>query len=156
VADANYREDFFFRINVIQIQMPPLRDRRGDIPLLAAHFLSKYSHVTTKKVDHLTPDALELLKRYDWPGNVRELENAVERAVVLSKSRTLRAEDFSFLSPQPVQSNRTRTLREVGRDYIQEILEDQSWNITRSAEILGINRVTLHKMIKRYNLERPS
>jgi two-component system response regulator HydG len=141
---------------VVNIPIPPLKKRRGDIPLLAKHFLNKYSHVTTKRVDHLTPEAVEVLKRYDWPGNVRELENAIERAVVLSKSRTLRKEDFSFLQAAPVQSDRRRTLRERERDYVQEILEDQGWNITRASEVLGINRVTLHKMIKRYEIERPS
>jgi DNA-binding NtrC family response regulator len=154
VSVGNFREDFFYRINVISIQVPPLRDRTGDIPLLVQHFLNKYSHETTKKVDRFTQDAIELLKRYVWPGNVRELENAIERAVVLSKSRTLNAEDFSFIRPSQMKFEGPRTLREMKKDYIQEILEEHDWNITRSADILGINRVTLHKMIKKYDLKR--
>jgi DNA-binding NtrC family response regulator len=154
VSVGNFREDFFYRINVISIQVPPLRERTGDIPLLVQHFLNKYSHETTKKVDRFTQDVIELLKRYVWPGNVRELENAIERAVVLSKSRTLNAEDFSFIRPSQMKSEGPRTLREMKKDYIQEILEEHDWNITRSADILGINRVTLHKMIKKYNLKR--
>jgi DNA-binding NtrC family response regulator len=154
VSAGNFREDFYYRINVISIQVPPLRDRIGDIPLLVQHFLNKYSHETTKRVDRFTPGALELLKRYVWPGNVRELENAIERAVVLSKSRTLNAEDFSFIRPAQMKPEGPRTLREMKKDYIQEILEEQDWNITRSADILGINRVTLHKMIKKYDLKR--
>jgi DNA-binding NtrC family response regulator len=154
VSVGNFREDFFYRINVISIQVPPLRERTGDIPLLVQHFLNKYSHETTKKVDRFTQDVIELLKRYVWPGNVRELENAIERAVVLSKSRTLNAEDFSFIRPSQMKFEGPRTLLEMKKDYIQEILEEHDWNITRSADILGINRVTLHKMIKKYNLKR--
>jgi DNA-binding NtrC family response regulator len=154
VSAGNFREDFYYRINVISIQVPPLRDRTGDIPLLVQHFLNKYSHETTKRVDRCTPGAIELLKRYVWPGNVRELENAIERAVVLSKSRTLNAEDFSFIRPSQMKAAGPRTLRDMKKDYIQEILEEHDWNITRSADVLGINRVTLHKMIKKYDLKR--
>ena len=154
VATGHFREDFFYRINVINLHVPPLRKRKGDIPLLVQHFLSKYSHETKKQVDRVTPQAMDLLRSYDWPGNVREVENAIERAVVLSKSRTLGTEDFSFLqSPRPF-FRANKTLREMERDYIGEILEEQQWNVTQSAKILGINRVTLHKMIKRYNLKK--
>jgi len=156
VSKREFREDFFYRINVITIHIPPLRKRKGDIPLLVEHFLDKYSHETIKQVDRMTPDTIDLLKDYDWPGNVRELKNAIERAVVLSKSRTLRAEDFSFLRPIPIKSKGPRTLREMERAYIQEILHENDWNITHSAKILGVNRVTLHKMIKRYDLQRTS
>jgi len=154
VKAGNFREDFFYRINVITISIPPLRERKDDIPLLVEHFLNKYSHETTKKVDKTTAEALAFLKDYDWPGNVRELENAIERAVVLSKSRTLDADSFSFLQPTKTRYKTRRTLREVEKDYIKETLENQNWNVTRSAEILDINRVTLHKMIKRYDIER--
>lgn len=154
VSKGEFREDFFYRINVITVHIPPLRKRKGDIPLLVEHFLDKYSHETIKQVDRVTPDTIDLLKGYDWPGNVRELKNAIERAVVLSKSRTLRAEDFSFLRPIPIKSKGPRTLREMEKDYIQEILRENDWNITHSAKILGVNRVTLHKMIKRYDLQR--
>ena len=154
VESGSFREDFFYRINVISLQVPPLRNRMDDIPLLAQHFLNKYSHETTKRVDRVTPEAIALLKGYDWPGNVRELENAIERAVVLSKSRTLSAEDFSFIRSSQSKSKGPRTLREMEKDYIREILAEHDWNITHSAAVLGINRVTLHKMIKRYKLKR--
>lgn len=155
VNDGHFREDFFYRINVITLLMPSLRKRKEDIPLLMRHFLTKYSHETTKRVDHVTAEAIQFLKNYDWPGNVRELENAIERAVVLSKSRTLGMPDFSFIRPDTQGSTPKRTLRALEKDYIKETLEEQEWNVTRSAEILGINRVSLHKMIKRYRLERP-
>jgi transcriptional regulator with PAS, ATPase and Fis domain len=155
VEEGAFREDFFYRINVITVHAPPLRERKSDIPLLVRHFLNKYSHETTKQIDHITPEAMEILMSYDWPGNVRELENAIERAVVLSRSRTLHGADFSFLRPPKERRGGPRTLKEVEGDYILEILNEQGWNVTRSADILGINRVTLHKMIKRYRLNRP-
>jgi DNA-binding NtrC family response regulator len=155
VAEGTFREDFFYRINVIIIEIPPLRKRKEDIPLLVEHFLKKYSQETTKHVDHVTRDAMELLRGYEWPGNVRELENAIERAVVLSKSRTLRVEDLSFIRPPDLQFSQTLSLRGMEKAYIQKILVENNWNVTQSAKILEINRVTLHKMIKRYRLERP-
>jgi DNA-binding NtrC family response regulator len=155
VAAGRFREDLLYRINVITLHIPPLRERKEDILPLVKHFLSKYSHETTKQVDRVAPEAIEFLKSYGWPGNVRELENAIERAVVLSKSRTLGVEDFSFIRPSPVQFRKGRSLKEMEKDYIQGILEEQGWNITESAKILGVNRVSLHKIINRYQLKRP-
>ena len=155
ITTGTFREDFFYRINVINIHIPPLRKKKEDIPLLVHHFLEKYSHETTKRIDHVKEDAMKLLQDYDWPGNVRELENAIERAVVLSKSRTLGSDNFSFLRPSPVPILKARTLREMEKNHIQQILGDCAWNVTRASKILDINRVTLHKMIKRYNLKRP-
>ncbi|MBW1764768.1 MAG: sigma-54-dependent Fis family transcriptional regulator, partial [Deltaproteobacteria bacterium] len=128
-----------------------------DIPLLAYHFLEKYSHETTKKIDTIDKTTLKYLKNYHWPGNVRELENAIERAVVLSKSRTLALNDFGFLktiSSQSFDSN-VLTLRDMEKRHIKNILQDNEWNISRSADILGVSRATLHRMIKRQNMEKP-
>ncbi|MCP4574887.1 MAG: sigma-54-dependent Fis family transcriptional regulator, partial [Deltaproteobacteria bacterium] len=144
----------YYRINVINIHIPPLRERKEDIPLLMNHFLEKYSQETAKRVDHISRDTIEQLKRYDWPGNVRELENAIERAVVLSKSRTLKTEDFAFLHASPAPRSGTMSLKEVEIEYIREVLADSDWNITRAAKVLDLNRVTLHKKINRYNLKR--
>jgi DNA-binding NtrC family response regulator len=154
ITHGSFREDFFYRINVIMIDIPPLKKRKDDIPLLIQHFLEKYGHETTKHVDRVTRDATELLKRYDWPGNVRELENAVERAVVLSQSRTLGIKDFAFLRSSPVPLSRPLSLKEVEKQHIQQILEEYDWNVTQASNALEINRVTLHKKIKRFNLER--
>ncbi len=154
ITDGSFREDFFYRINVITIDIPPLKKRREDIPLLVQHFLEKFGHETTKQVDRVTRDATELLKRYDWPGNVRELENAVERAVVLSQSRTLGIKDFAFLQSSPAPLSRPQSLQEVEKQHIQQILEEYNWNVTQASKALEINRVTLHKKIKRFNLER--
>jgi two-component system response regulator HydG len=98
---------------------------------------------------------MELLKTYNWPGNVRELENAIERSVVLSKSRTLGKEDFSFLQAPSVPPLEPRALREMEKEYIEFVLSDCNWNVTKAAKILDVNRVSLHKMIKRYDLKRP-
>ncbi|MFO7972909.1 MAG: sigma-54 dependent transcriptional regulator [Desulfobacterales bacterium] len=154
ITDGSFREDFFYRINVIMIEIPPLKKRKEDIPLLIQHFLEKYGHETTKQVDRVTRDATELLKRYDWPGNVRELENAVERAVVLSQSRTLGIKDFAFLQSSPAPLSRPQSLQEVEKQHIQQILEEYNWNVSQASKALKINRVTLHKKIKRFNLER--
>jgi two-component system response regulator HydG len=153
--EGSFREDFFYRIGVIEIKIPPLRDRREDVPLLVDHFLRKYGQETTKKVERVTSEAVQRLLRYDWPGNVRELQNAIERAVVLSRGPILDTDDFSFLAPTaarlPCESG---TLQEREITYIQQVLRENDWNITRSAALLGINRVTLHKKIKRYGIER--
>jgi len=153
IAAGEFREDFYYRINVIHLPLPPLRDRREDIPLLVQHFLKKYSQETTKQVDHISPNALNRLQQYEWTGNVRELQNAIERAVVLSKRRTLRSTDFAFLDPgRP--GVKTPTLKELEQDYIVAVLNSCNWNITQSAKILGINRVTLHKKMDRFGIKR--
>jgi DNA-binding NtrC family response regulator len=154
IAAGNFREDFFYRINVITIHIPPLRERKEDIPLLIQHFLEKYSQETTKRVDHITRDTIKRLTVYEWPGNVRELENAIERAVVLSRSRTLDIQDFSFLQTSPSMLSRPMSLLEMEKHHIQRILEECGWNVTRAAKILNINRVTLHKKIKRFELQK--
>ena len=154
VRDSRFREDFFYRINVIKIQIPPLRDRQEDIPLLVSHFLSKYSHETTRQVDHVSLEAMKLLQGYPWPGNVRELENAIERAVVLSGGRSLGLEDFAFLQAGRTRPRRAGSLLEMEKHCIAQALKECGWNITRAAAVLDINRVTLHKKIKRFNLSR--
>jgi two-component system response regulator HydG len=153
IAGGDFREDFYYRINVIHIDIPPLRKRKEDIPLLVNHFIEKYSHETAKRVDRISKNSLEQLTRYEWPGNIRELENAIERAVVLSRSRTLADEDFAFLKPASSQPKGTPSLKELERNYIVEILNTCEWNITSAAKILGINRVTLHKKINRLGLK---
>jgi DNA-binding NtrC family response regulator len=153
--EGGFREDFYYRIGVIEIKIPPLRDRRDDVPLLVNHFLRKYGQETTKKVERVTSEAVARLQRYDWPGNVRELQNAIERAVVLSRGPILDKDDFSFLTPTDGHlAEECGTLQEREKVYIRQVLRKNDWNITRSAEVLGINRVTLHKKIKRYGFER--
>ncbi len=154
ISAGTFREDFYYRINVIQIPIPPLRERKEDIPLLIEHFLAKYSRETTKHTDRVDGEAEKILKAYDWPGNVRELENAIERAVVLSKSRTLTGRDFSFLKAPPPPESKGRSLLEMERHHIKAILEECGWNVSQAARVLGINRSTLHKKINRYELHK--
>jgi DNA-binding NtrC family response regulator len=153
IRSGEFREDFFYRIHVIQMDIPPLRERREDIKLLAAHFLKKFCHETTKRVDRISPGAYRILENYDWPGNVRELENAIERALVLSRSRILEESDFAFLQPPITALPGDPSLREMEKYHIRKILGQHGWNVTRAAQALGINRVTLHKKIRRYQLE---
>jgi two-component system response regulator HydG len=115
----------------------------------------KYSRHTAKQVDRIDSEALRILKAYEWPGNVRELENAIERAVVLSNSRLLRAPDFSFLSAGPAAEFKPRSLRELEKDYVLRILEECDWNVTQASRTLDIHRATLHKMMTRLGLKRP-
>lgn len=149
-----FRQDFYFRLNVIEIEVPPLRMRKDDIPILAQYFLERFRRETNKPVMGIRQEALDLLEAYEWPGNVRELENALERAVVLAKGRYLTKEDFNFLFRAAGQVI-PQSLREAEKNHIDRILKMCGWNITKAAGILEINRTTIHNKIKKYGL-RPS
>jgi two-component system, NtrC family, response regulator HydG len=155
VKDGRFRADLFYRLNVFPITVPPLRERREDIPLLAHHFMKKYSTATHKRFTELTREALDLLLRYHWPGNVRELENAVERAVVIGHEPGLRADDFPFQSPQGAPGTVPRSLEELEKIHIGRILEECNWNMSRAARILQVDRGTLYHKIRRYGYTRP-
>jgi DNA-binding NtrC family response regulator len=152
IQKGEFRQDFYYRLNVITLHIPPLRERREDIPLLAQHFLLRYSRETTKSIDTIAGEAMDILKQYTWPGNVRELENAIERAVVICKKRRLGPEEFSFLAPSAPIARRTYSMKDTEIAHLLEVLKEFDWNITRAAEALAINRVTLHKKIKKYGL----
>ena len=152
IKKGEFRQDFFYRLNVISIHIPPLRQRRDDIPLLAEHFLDRYSRETNKDVDTVSKEAMALLTQYDWPGNVRELENAIERAVVICKKRRLGPEEFSFLTPHVLATAETYSLEKSQIAHLLKVLKEFDWNITKAAQALEINRVTLHKKIKKYEL----
>ncbi|HEV8441197.1 MAG TPA: sigma-54 dependent transcriptional regulator [Methylomirabilota bacterium] len=158
VEEGRYREDLYYRLNVVAITLPPLRERSQDIHLLARHFLDKYARLSGKALKGFAPEALALLSAYHWPGNVRELENAVERAVALSSSELIMPED---LPPQPraesapplVVPGSRLTLEEVKRWYVSKVLEDVGGNKLRAAEILGVDRGTLYRMLRRQVVE---
>jgi DNA-binding NtrC family response regulator len=159
VAEGKFREDLFYRLNVIEIRIPPLRERREDIPLLAAHFVEKLSHELGRAVDDITEGALKALMAYDWPGNVRELENAIERAIVTCRTRALTEDDFSFLvkdpaSAQPLAIPNGMSIHEMEKLLIAETLRRTGGNIMESANTLGIDRSTLYEKIKRYEIRR--
>ena len=161
VEAGTFRQDLFYRINVINIEIPPLRERIADIPGLAEHFLKTTVEETGKKVLDFTPETLALLQQYRWPGNVRELQNVIERAVLLGKTEHVRPEDLpqDLLSGAPINvaTSRTGTLKDAlegpERQIIYEVLESNNWNRNQTAEQLGINRTTLYKKMKRLGLE---
>jgi two-component system response regulator HydG len=138
-------------LNVIELEIPPLRARIDDIPVLAQHFLERIRQETNKPVAGIQPQAIKALNSYPWPGNVRELENAVERAVVLAKEHYLTRDDFAFLFRTSAQ-DLPQSLRENEKQHIERILTLHGWNISKAAEALEVSRVTLHSKIKHYNL----
>ncbi len=163
VRDGRFREDLFYRLNVISIDLPPLRSRREDIPLLAAHFLKHYAEENALSPRHLAPDALRALIDYDWPGNVRELENAIERGVVLSSDPivgsellpghlTGRSYSSSLLEHNP-DASLFDILEDIERRIIVDKLERCNWNQTEAAEQFRIPLSTLNQKIKRLNIE---
>jgi len=158
VKEGTFRPDLYYRLNVFAIQLPPLRERREDIPLLADHFLKKYASAMNRPVPRVSPAALELLLEYSWPGNVRELENAVERAMLISREAEIQPSDFPFqmrpASPSvPGPGAASRTLDEVERQHIERVLEETGGNLSRTARILDIDRTTLYNKLKRYGLK---
>ncbi len=153
VSREQFRKDFYFRLKVIEIEVPPLRKRREDIPSLAEHFLQRFRRETNKQVKGFRDEAMLLLQSYDWPGNVRELENTIERAVVLSKNPYLKKEDFAFLLRVPEEKGLSVSMREVESRHIDHILKLCRWNISKAATLLEMNRVTLHHKIKKFDLK---
>ena len=153
IREGIFREDLYYRLNVISLEMPALKNRKEDIPLLANHFLHRYSQETKKQIDSIDRDALDEMMIYDWPGNVRELENAIERAVVVGKSRRLKAEDLPIFHLSTTQP-KAGTLKEVEKNYIAQILKENDWNISKCSKILNIDRSTLYNKIKRYGIEQ--
>ena len=153
VKEGTFRFDLFYRLNIFRLQLPPLRDRREDIPLLADALLKKHAASMNRVQPRLSPEAVELLLNYPWPGNVRELENAIERALVVGRGPEIQPEDFPFCRPSvlPVSGRR---LEDVVQAHIQRILEETQWNFTHAAQILEIDRSTLYNKIKSYGLKR--
>jgi transcriptional regulator with PAS, ATPase and Fis domain len=158
VEEKKFREDLFYRLNVVAIHLPPLRERAEDVPLLARHFLRKYSEGNQKTIAQISPEALELLSTYRWPGNVRELENVIERSVTLTRHSVILPEDL----PRRIRAEKREdlaktlpshiTLSELEKLYIQKILEETGGNKKKAAEILGIDRRTLYRMAARHGL----
>ncbi|MGA2064039.1 MAG: sigma-54 dependent transcriptional regulator [Thermoguttaceae bacterium] len=161
VAEGRFRQDLFYRINVINIELPPLRERISDIPLLAEHFLRQVSADAGKKVEGFTEEAMTALGRFRWPGNVRELENVIERAVLLGKGTVIGIDDLPAAvvaaGPARLEPVGEQTLKHAleapERQIILEVLEANQWNRQATAETLGINRTTLYKKMKRLGLE---
>jgi len=153
VANGQFREDLYYRLNVVAIELPPLRERKEDIPLLAQHFLKKFAVENQKEITAFSPEATDFLLKYEWPGNVRELENALERAVILAQNSCIEAADLrqenlllAHLAP-PEES-----LREVEKNHILNTLNETGGNYSEAARILGISRATLYNKTRAYGL----
>jgi transcriptional regulator with PAS, ATPase and Fis domain len=149
VKEGSFRPDLFYRLHVFCIELPPLRDRREDVPLLVNHFLNRFCMATSRPVPQISSDALELMMNHDWPGNVRELENAVERALVVERGAEIRAADFSFQF-QTDEIKGGKTLDDVERVHIERIVRETDHNLSRAARILNIDRTTLYNKLRRY------
>jgi len=154
VEDGAFREDLYFRVNVITVFLPPLRERREDIPLLLQHFLEHYSLRMNRPFKEFDAAALDLLVRYGWPGNVRELANAVERALVVGMPPTVHAADLPLRLSESSPVRCGDSLAEVEKVHVGHVLERCGWNITHAAEALKIDRVTLYHKIEKYGLRK--
>jgi two-component system response regulator HydG len=149
IEEGHFRPDLFYRLNVFRIELPPVRERKDDIPLLVNHFVAKFSQQMNKRINRVAPSAMYLLQQYPWPGNVRELENAVERAMVVASEPELREPDF-ILKPRNDDKPEGKTLDDMEKVHILRVLEECGGNQTRAAEVLDIDRVTLHNKLKKY------
>lgn len=160
VALGQFRDDLYYRLNVVPIILPPLRERREDIPLLVHHFIKKVNAKRSRRIKGITDGALDLLLSYDFPGNVRELENIIERAVVLAEGDVIDIEDLThpgYSELKSVDQGYTlRSLEDVEREHILKTLERLNWNRSKAARVLGIDRKTLLSKMKKYGLKPPT
>ncbi|MDD5653954.1 MAG: sigma 54-interacting transcriptional regulator, partial [Candidatus Omnitrophica bacterium] len=162
ITQGKFRQDLYYRLNIICIEVPPLRSRKEDIPLLLQDFITKHLQHTKKKITGVSEAAQALLMNYEWPGNIRELENVVERAIILTKGPVITPEDFpDSLHQQKTKANEDAkednlnlkdALKNPERDLILKALEAANWNRNKASAILGINRTTLYKKMQSYNL----
>ncbi|HDZ91473.1 MAG: sigma-54-dependent Fis family transcriptional regulator [Deltaproteobacteria bacterium] len=154
IAENRFRKDLFYRLNVISIHVPPLRERKEDIPLLARASVRKCCLELNRDEVRIAPSAMKLLVEYDWPGNVRELENVIERALVIGGEREIVAADLPFKGRESMVEKLPKSLRAMEKIHIKRVLEDADWNISRAARDLGIDRQTLYNKIERYGITK--
>jgi len=152
VKSGNFREDLFYRLNVVNIAIPPLRERTEDIPLLVNHFIAKYCTSMSRDLITIEPAALKHLENFEFPGNVRELENMIERAIVIGNGREIKLRDLP-MGKEAINSS-VESLDELEKRHVEMILNKYSWNVSRSAKALNVDRVTLYNKIKKYNLKQ--
>lgn len=153
VEEGQFREDLFYRLNVVNINIPSLRERTQDIPLLVDHFIKKYCTSMSRNIMSIDKAALRRLEQYDFPGNVRELENMIERAIVVGNDKGIRLKDLPFDKGKIV--NPIQSLEDNEKQYILQVLNRYDWNISQSAKVIKVDRVTLYNKIKKYNLQSP-
>jgi DNA-binding NtrC family response regulator len=156
VRADSFRSDLYYRLNVVSIHLPPLRERKEDIPLLAAHFINKYNVEFSKKFDRVDRKALELMMEYHWPGNIRELENVIERATVIDQGPEVKARHLPFCNIEVPISEEAQSLEDIEKLHIEKMLARHNWNIAKTARALAIDRTTLHKKVKKLGLTKGS
>jgi len=153
IKAGRFREDLYYRLNVINITIPPLRERKEDIPELADYFLKKYSRKLSKDITSFNPEAVGMLHNYQWPGNVRELENVIERAVIVCDSNKIRHEDLSIPAAYAAtEKSSTQSLEDMEKEYILRVLKDANGNQSKASQMLGIDRKTLYLKLKKYGI----
>jgi DNA-binding NtrC family response regulator len=156
VKENRFRQDLLYRINTIEIEIPALRDRFEDIPLLATHFLKHYAQKYEKTVSRISEGAITRMHKHPWPGNIRELQHAIERAVILSNASVLQPEDFNFTSAAGKEDGQLNldqyNLEEVEKLLIRKVLKKYNGNITQAASELGLTRSSLYRRLEKYGL----
>ncbi|MCA9771746.1 MAG: sigma-54-dependent Fis family transcriptional regulator, partial [Myxococcales bacterium] len=167
IEAGRFREDLYYRLNVIPLKLPPLRERPGDVALLAEHFLERFCRETGRERKHVLPEAMEVLEGHSWPGNVRELKNAIERLVIMTPGTRIGVEDLPELAGRATQPGdggepafmgkaRLKEARnDFERQFILRKLDENDWNISKTAEVIGLERSNLHRKIKAYGIEVP-
>lgn len=153
IKENNFREDLYFRLNVIKIEMPPLRERLEDIPLLVGHFIKKLNVNLSKNIKEVTLDAINQLQQYHYPGNIRELENILERAFILTDSNTITAKDLGFNFGRTINKKQPGKIKNIEKQAVIEALQRWDGNRTKAANELGVSRRTIINKIKEYNLD---
>ena len=153
VSEGTFREDLFYRLNVVNIKIPPLRERIEDIPQLVNHFIRVYCTSMSRNILTIDQAALKRIEKYDFPGNIRELENMIERAIVIGNEKEIRLKDLPF--EKDVTNNSFESLDDLEKKYISQVLNKHDWNISRTAKALKIDRVTLYNKIRKYGLSQP-
>ena len=156
ISENRFREDLFYRLNVISIHVPPLRERKEDVPLLAKAFIHRYCLELNKEPVQITSPAMQLLMDYDWPGNVRELENVIERALVIGRGQEIVTDDLPFSRKELGAEAFPKSLKLMEKMHIKRILEETDWNISKTARLLEIDRQTLYNKITKYKIEKES
>ncbi len=169
VREGIFREDLFWRLNILPIRVPSLRQRKEDIPLLVAHFIKKYSEELQKDIRGVTAEAMKMMFEYDWPGNVRELENTIQRAILMCSEKEIGPEDLTFLAPsfrqrvpqtidqlkEVKRKLRKASVEEIERLFVIEALRRAGWNITKAAKEVGMQRTNFHALMRKYGIKRP-
>ena len=170
IRGGTFRMDLYYRLNAFTIRVPPLRDRQGDVPLLAEHFRERLSRELHKPIEGITDAAMRKLELYTWPGNVRELRHVLEHAIVMARTRMITPEDIELSegfvttslakdSDSSVESNEKDddtpvSLDDVEREHIEEVLESTDWNVSKAAKMLNIDRGKLYNKMRRYEIKR--